>query len=61
MESQEEEKQLPEGEEDDIVMLEEDYEQVVKENQKQSGTRNRNDFKLLRVIGQGSYGKVYLV
>jgi len=43
------------------VMLEEEYEQVLKEAEKKSGTRNRNDFKLLRVVGQGSYGKVYLV
>lgn len=42
-------------------MLEEEYEQVLKETEKKSGTWNWNDFKLLRVVGQGSYGKVYLV
>ena len=52
---------LEDEDEDDIVMLEDEYEQVVRENQQKQGVKNRNDFNLVKVIGQGSYGKVYLV
>ena len=51
------------GEEGDIEMIEEDliYDDLVKEKQKQSGKTTKEDFNLLKVIGQGSYGKVFLV
>lgn len=51
------------GDEDDIVMVEDDkdYDIIVKSSQKKHGVKSKHDFNLLSVIGQGSYGKVYLV
>ncbi len=49
---------------DDMIMIEEDmadYDQVVKENQASRGKTSKEDFNMLKVIGQGSYGKVFLV
>ena len=37
------------------------YEQIVEEQQKQTGTITKKDFKMISVIGKGSYGKVLLV
>ena len=61
--------EYPEGmdnsdeDEGDIEMIEEDliYSDIVKEIQTQSGKTCNDDFNLLKVIGQGSYGKVFLV
>ena len=51
-----------EGEDDDMIMVEDpDYNELVKETQEKYGKTNKDDFNLLRVIGQGSYGKVFLV
>ena len=49
--------------EGDIEMIEEDliYDDIVKEIQIQSGKTSKEDFTMLKVIGQGSYGKVFLV
>ena len=50
-------------EDDDIVMLEDDtdYQKIMEEQKAKNGGKTKNDFELLSVIGQGSYGKVYLV
>ena len=37
------------------------YEQLVQENIKNVGTVSKNDFDMISVLGQGSYGKVLLV
>ena len=37
------------------------YEEIVNESQKRTGTVSKKDFQMLSVIGKGSYGKVLLV
>lgn len=49
---------------DDMIMIEEEidpYNEVVKQNQATKGKITKEDFNMLKVIGQGSYGKVFLV
>ncbi|CAI2369649.1 unnamed protein product [Moneuplotes crassus] len=49
---------------DDMIMIEEDmadYDQLVKDNQAKQGKTSKEDFNMMKVIGQGSYGKVFLV
>lgn len=43
------------------MVEDEDYNEVLKEAEEEKGKINKDDFNLLRVIGQGSYGKVFLV
>lgn len=51
-----------EGEDGDMVMIEEEaYDDLIKESQNLNGKISKDDFNLLKVIGQGSYGKVFLV
>ena len=42
--------------------MQEEYEKVVSEQQKVSGSNiTKKDFEMISVIGKGSYGKVMLV
>jgi len=53
-----------EAEDDDMIMIENEFEQytdLVKETQDDTGKISKSDFSLLKVIGKGSYGKVTLV
>lgn len=38
-----------------------DYDDIINENQKSAGTVSKKDFEMISVIGKGSYGKVMLV
>jgi len=58
----EEDEEWSNEEGDDMIMIEdEDYTELVRETQEKNGKISKDDFNLLRVIGQGSYGKVFLV
>lgn len=50
-------KQQAEVDDDDIIMIEEE---LVANNERKYH-KTKHDFELLSVIGQGSYGKVFLV
>lgn len=52
---------IEEDDDNDMEMIEEDYQNIIEEQQQMTGKTKKEEFKKLKVIGQGSYGKVFLV
>jgi serine/threonine protein kinase len=46
--------------EPDIVLIEEEYKEILEEPKSLKGSINRNSFKFLKLIGSGAHAKVYL-
>ena len=51
---------LGEGEESDIVLIEEDYQSILESSWNKDNVPSRKDFKFIKLIGSGAHAKVYL-
>ena len=43
------------------TQIDQQYQDIITDQQKKTGSVNKNDFETISVIGKGSYGKVVLV